>query len=102
LAAVVFLGLGASAIGFVTWAYACAHVDVSVAAATLYSVPVVAFTVAWVWLGEEPAPMALVGGAIALLGVALVTQGARLRRSRRAPSPALQAEASEHQERLLA
>ena len=76
LAAVVFLGLGASAIGFVTWAYACAHVDVSVAAATLYSVPVVAFTVAWLWLGEEPAPMALVGGAIALLGVVLVTRGA--------------------------
>jgi drug/metabolite transporter (DMT)-like permease len=77
LVAVAFLGLGASAIGFVTWAYACAHVDVSVAAATLYSVPVVAFTVAWLWLGEEPAPMALVGGAIALVGVALVTRGAR-------------------------
>ena len=78
LAAVVFLGLGASAVGVVTWAYACAHVDVSVAAATLYSVPVVAFTVAWVWLGEEPAAMALVGGAIALVGVAIATRGARL------------------------
>jgi drug/metabolite transporter (DMT)-like permease len=83
LAAVAFLGLGASAIGFVTWAYACAHVDVSVAAATLYSVPVVAFTVAWLWLGEEPAPMALVGGAIALVGVALATRGARMPRWRR-------------------
>src|SRR5829696_250269 len=83
LGAVVFLGLGASAIGFVTWAYACAHVDVSVAAATLYSVPVVAFFVAWVWLGEEPAPVALAGGAIALVGVALATRGARLPRLRR-------------------
>jgi drug/metabolite transporter (DMT)-like permease len=88
LAAVVFLGLGASAIGFVTWAYACAHVDVSVAAATLYSVPVVAFAVAWIWLGEEPAPMAVVGGAIALCGVALVTGGARLRRAPGALTPA--------------
>jgi drug/metabolite transporter (DMT)-like permease len=102
LAAVVFLGLGASAIGFVTWAYACAHVDVSVAAATLYSVPVVAFAVAWLWLGEEPAPMALVGGAIALGGVALVTGGARLRRARPAPSPALEAEPPQHEQRLLA
>jgi len=88
LAAVVFLGLGASAIGFVTWAYACAWIDVSVAAATLYSVPVVAFTVAWVWLGEEPAPMALVGGAIALVGVALVTRGARPVPLRRRPRTA--------------
>jgi drug/metabolite transporter (DMT)-like permease len=76
LLAVAFLGLGASAIGFVTWAYACAHVDVSVAAATLYSVPVVAFTVAWLWLGEEPAAMTLAGGAIALAGVALATRQA--------------------------
>jgi drug/metabolite transporter (DMT)-like permease len=74
LAAVAFLGLGASAIGFVTWAYACAHIDVSVAAATLYSVPVVAFTVAWVWLGETPTAITLVGGAIALAGVALVAR----------------------------
>jgi drug/metabolite transporter (DMT)-like permease len=91
LLAAGFVGLGASAIGFVTWAYACAHVDVSVAAATLYSVPVVAFTVAWLWLGEEPAPMALVGGAIALVGVALVTQSgwAARRRGRARVAPDL-------------
>ena len=77
LLAVAFLGLGASAIGFVTWAYASAHVDVSVAAATLYAVPVVAFTVAWIWLGETPTAMTVLGGAIALAGVALVTFGER-------------------------
>src|SRR5215218_4289828 len=87
LAAVVFLGLGASAIGFVTWAYACAHVDVSVAAATLYSVPVVAFTVAWIWLGEAPTAITLAGGGIALAGVALVTRaGGRSRAASAAPS----------------
>jgi drug/metabolite transporter (DMT)-like permease len=74
LAAVLFLGGGASAIGFVTWAYASARVDVSVAAACLYTVPVVAFGLAWVWLGESPSPVALIGGAIALAGVALVTR----------------------------
>jgi drug/metabolite transporter (DMT)-like permease len=74
LLAVAFLGLGASAIGFVAWAYACAHVDVSVAAATLYAVPVVAFTVAWLWLGETPTAITLAGGGIALAGVALVTR----------------------------
>jgi drug/metabolite transporter (DMT)-like permease len=88
LAAVAFLGLGASAIGFVTWAYACAHVDVSVAAATLYAVPVVAFTVAWLWLGERPTAMTLVGGGIALAGVALATRQPRERPKPRSISSA--------------
>jgi drug/metabolite transporter (DMT)-like permease len=81
LLAVTFLGIGASAIGFVTWAYACARVDVSLAAATLYAVPVVAFSAAWLWLGERPAPLALAGGAIALAGVAVVARGKRPRRT---------------------
>ena len=77
LLAVGVLGLGASAIGFVTWAYACARIDVSVAAATLYAVPVVAFSEGYLWLGERPTVMALVGGAVALAGVALVASRGR-------------------------
>jgi drug/metabolite transporter (DMT)-like permease len=88
LLAVAFLGAGASAVGFVTWAYACARVDVSIAAATLYAVPVVAFTAGWLWLGERPAAMALAGGAIALAGVALTATrgGSRSRAASAAPS----------------
>jgi drug/metabolite transporter (DMT)-like permease len=74
LLAVAFLGVGASAVGFVTWAYASARVDVSIAAATLYAVPVVAFSAGWLWLGERPSVMAVVGGAVALAGVALATR----------------------------
>lgn len=81
LLAVVFLGVGASAVGFVTWAYACARVDVSVAAATLYAVPVVAFSAGWVWLGERPAALAVVGGVVALAGVALVARDGGRRRT---------------------
>ena len=79
LIAVAFLGLGASAIGFVAWAYAGARVDVSLAATTLYAVPVVAFAVAWAWLGETPRPVTVLGGAIALAGVALATRRQPLR-----------------------
>lgn len=71
LAAVLYLGVGASALGFVSWAYASARVPVSFAASTLYAVPVVAAAVAWLWLGETPAPLAVAGGAVALAGVAL-------------------------------
>jgi drug/metabolite transporter (DMT)-like permease len=71
LAALLFLGLAASAIGFATWAYASARVSVAAAAASLYAVPVVALVVGWVALGERPHAVTLAGGALALAGVAL-------------------------------
>jgi drug/metabolite transporter (DMT)-like permease len=77
LAAVLYLGVGASALGFVSWAYASARVPVSFAASTLYAVPVVAGAVAWLWLGETPARLAVAGGAVALAGVALTAAARR-------------------------
>jgi drug/metabolite transporter (DMT)-like permease len=71
LAALLFLGLAASAIGFATWAYASARVSVAAAAASLYAVPVVALLVGWLALGERPQPLTLAGGTLALAGVAL-------------------------------
>src|SRR5919204_271786 len=52
LIAVAFLAFGASALGFWTWAYAVARIDVTAAASTLYAVPPVAALVGWVALGE--------------------------------------------------
>jgi drug/metabolite transporter (DMT)-like permease len=82
--AVAFLGLGASAVGFVTWSYALRDVDVTFAATTLYGVPPVAVLVAWLWLGELPGVATAAGGAVALGGVALV---ARRGHYRRMPKP---------------
>jgi drug/metabolite transporter (DMT)-like permease len=79
--AILFLGLGASAIGFVAWAWASARLDVSTAAVTLYAVPVVATGVGWAWLGEAPRPVTVAGGAIALAGVFLATRSAGIHRS---------------------
>jgi drug/metabolite transporter (DMT)-like permease len=80
-AAVAFLGLGASALGFFTWAHALGHLEVHRAASCLYAVPVVAIAVAWLWLGEVPSALSIAGGAIALAGVAITN---RLRRAARA------------------
>jgi drug/metabolite transporter (DMT)-like permease len=75
--ALLFLGLGPSALGFVTWAYAGARLDVGHATASLYLVPVVTIAISFLWLGELPRPLALVGGAIAVGGVALASPGRR-------------------------
>jgi drug/metabolite transporter (DMT)-like permease len=92
LLAVGFLAFGASALGFLTWAYAVARVDVTAAASTLYAVPPVAALVGWVALGEVPSLLTAVGGAIALAGVAITSasrsRGSRARRARGRPTSA--------------
>jgi drug/metabolite transporter (DMT)-like permease len=70
--AVVYLGIGPSAIGFVCWAYALAHLPASKVASFLYLIPLFVLGIGWVWLGELPAPLALLGGGLVLLGVLVV------------------------------
>jgi terminal-alkyne amino-acid exporter len=74
LLAVAFLAFGASALGFLTWAYAVSRIDVTAAASTLYAVPPVAALVGWVALGEVPSALTALGGAIALTGVAVTAR----------------------------
>lgn len=71
LAALAFLGLGASAVGFACWAYASAGIGVGPSTVTLYAVAPLAVLIGYAALGERPAPLALLGGAVALTGVAL-------------------------------
>ena len=68
----VYLGVVPSAVGFLTWTYAVARTSIARATVSLYLVPVVAVTLAWVWLGERPGALAVVGGVLAVLGVVLV------------------------------
>jgi drug/metabolite transporter (DMT)-like permease len=71
-AAVVFLGVGPAALAYVAWAIALTRLPAGRAASFLYLVPAVAIGVAWLWLGEIPHPVALVGGALAIGGVVIV------------------------------
>ncbi|GAA2227507.1 DMT family transporter [Herbiconiux moechotypicola] len=78
--AAVYLGLLPSAAGFVLWAYAVARMPVVVSTSLLYLVPPVAVLIAWVWLGELPVPAELLGGAVVIVGVAVISWAARARR----------------------
>jgi len=77
---VVYLGVFPTAIGFVTWAYALARTDAGRLAATTYLVPAIAILIGWALLGESPPSLALLGGAVCLVGVA-VSRRPALRRA---------------------
>jgi drug/metabolite transporter (DMT)-like permease len=82
MSAVVLLGIGPSAIGFVAWAAAVARLHVSRPAVALYAVPPIAIVVAWGALGERPHALAVAGGVISLAGVAVGTITLRARTPR--------------------
>lgn len=83
--AAVYLGLLPSAAGFVLWGYAVARLPIAVSTSLLYLVPPVAVLLAWLWLGDVPVPLELLGGAVVIAGVILVSQGARLAPGTRSP-----------------
>jgi drug/metabolite transporter (DMT)-like permease len=67
----VYLGLFPTAVGFVTWAFALARTSVGRLGAMTYLVPPLSVLLSWLWLGQTPAGLAYLGGALCLAGVAL-------------------------------
>jgi drug/metabolite transporter (DMT)-like permease len=68
---IVYLGVFPTAIGFTTWAYALARTTAGRTAAVMYLQPPIAIVLSWLLLGELPALLAIIGGAICVVGVAL-------------------------------
>jgi drug/metabolite transporter (DMT)-like permease len=69
LLAVAFLGLVPTATGYGLWAYALARMPAGRLASTTLSIPAIAIAMSWLFLGEVPTLLAMVGGALALAGV---------------------------------
>ncbi|AXC13942.1 Permease of the drug/metabolite transporter (DMT) superfamily [Acidisarcina polymorpha] len=70
---VVYLGVFPAAFAYLTWAVVLSRLPASKAGSLLYIVPLLAFVIAWFWLGERPQISTLCGGVLALAGVVLVT-----------------------------
>ena len=68
---VVYLGVFPTAVAFTTWAYALSRTTAGRMGATTYLVPPLAVLMGWIVLGEIPPALALLGGALCLVGVAL-------------------------------
>jgi len=67
----VYLGAVPTALAFTTWAYALARMDAGRLGVSTYLVPPITIGLGAALLGETPPALALVGGAICLVGVAL-------------------------------
>ena len=82
VAAVIYLGVFPTAVGFALWAFALTRMNAGVLASTTLTVPGIVVLMSWALLGELPTVIALAGGALCLAGVAVSRRrpraGARL------------------------
>jgi len=75
----VYLGVVPTALAFSTWAYALSRMDAGRLGVTTYLVPPLVILLGWLLLDEVPPALALAGGAVCLVGVALSRRRDRVR-----------------------
>ena len=82
IAALLWLGIAPTFIGYIAWNVAIHRSSASQVSSFIYFSPPIAVLIGWVWLGERPGPLTLVGGVVTVAGVVLANA------RRRAPVPA--------------
>lgn len=73
LATVAFLAAFPGGIAYLLWSRSLAAFPPGIASRFLYLVPVIGVPVAWLWVGEAPQVLTVIGGLVTLAGVGLAT-----------------------------
>ena len=83
VAALLWLGIAPTFVGYLAWNVALQRVSASQISSFIYFSPPIAVLIGWLWLGEQPGALTLVGGVITVGGVVLANT-----RRRASPLPA--------------
>jgi drug/metabolite transporter (DMT)-like permease len=81
IAALLWLGISPTFIGYLAWNAALRRASASQVSSFIYFSPPIAVLIGWLWLGERPGVLTLVGGVVTVGGVVLANA-----RRRAAPS----------------
>ncbi|WP_431634768.1 DMT family transporter [Dyella sp. KULCS107] len=79
IAALLWLGIAPTFIGYIAWNVAIHRSSASQVSSFIYFSPPIAVLIGWVWLGERPGPLTLVGGVVTVAGVVLANTKRRAR-----------------------
>jgi drug/metabolite transporter (DMT)-like permease len=71
IAALLWLGIAPTFVGYLAWNAALRRAPASQVSSFIYFSPPIAVFIGWIWLGEEPGWLTLIGGVITVGGVAL-------------------------------
>ncbi|GFZ90784.1 DMT family transporter [Dyella caseinilytica] len=71
IAALLWLGIAPTFVGYLAWNAALHRASASQVSSFIYFSPPIAVFIGWIWLGEQPGWLTLVGGVITVGGVAL-------------------------------
>jgi drug/metabolite transporter (DMT)-like permease len=73
----VYLGIGPTVFGYLCWNFALSRAPAAKVSSFLYVQPLVASSIAWLWLGQVPTVLTAIGGALAIGGVVLTVRSSR-------------------------
>ena len=88
IGALLWLGFSPTFLGYIAWNIAIHRSSASQVSSFIYFSPPIAVLIGWVWLGERPGALTLVGGAVTVGGVILANARRRAIASEPRPLPA--------------
>ncbi|WP_074554992.1 DMT family transporter [Bacillus cereus] len=68
---VIYLGVFPIVLPYIALAYIISRAGASEATSSLYLTPITACFIAWIWLGEVPTLVSIIGGGITILGIVI-------------------------------